>query len=70
MRETGSTGLGAEQVSETREKGSRAMPRKLAWMGWMGPLSVVGSTGTKQVIESSVHKTVVRPVEHLGEAVS
>ena len=71
LRGTGSTGLGEEEVSETREKSSRAMSRKLVKMGWMGLLlSVVGSTGKKRVMESSVHKTVVRPTEHPGEAVS
>lgn len=71
---TGSTGLGGEQVREMREmreKGSRPKPRKLARVGWMGlPLSVAGSTGKKQVMESSVRKTVVRPAEPPGEAVS
>lgn len=68
---TGSTGLGGEQVREMREKGSRPKPRKLARVGWTGlPLSVVGSTGKKQVMESSVRKTVVRPAEPPGDAVS
>lgn len=70
LRETGSVGLGGEEMGETREKGSGQCPG--IWLrldGWDLPLSVGGSTGKKQVMESTIHKRV-GPMEHPGGAVS
>lgn len=63
-KEKGSTGLGEQQVSEVRGKGSSTMSRIWAWAGWMG------STGKEQVDGSSIHRGIFRLVKHPHEAIS